>query len=87
MNATASNAEHHARLVGQRLAPPGTNWKFDELAPHLEGGDEEVVDAGDARSPASSSLACEPPFSPVTSTSVIAVASGYGNSPCVSRTK
>ena len=26
----------------------------------------------------SSSFACEPPFSPVTSTSVIAVASGYG---------
>ena len=26
----------------------------------------------------SSSLACEPPFSPVTSTSVMAVASGYG---------
>ena len=35
----------------------------------------------------SSSLACDPPFSPVTSTSVMAVASGYGNSPCISRTK
>ena len=34
-----------------------------------------------------SSLACDPPFSPVTSTSVIAVASGKGNCPCISRTK
>ena len=33
-------------------APPGRNCRFDELAPHLEGGDEEVVDAGDAPSPA-----------------------------------
>ena len=32
-------------------------------------------------------LACEPPFSPVTSTSVMAVASGNGNCPCISRTK
>ena len=35
----------------------------------------------------SSSLACEPPLSPVTSTSVMAVASGYGSTPCMSRTK
>ena len=28
-----------------------------------------------------------PPFSPVTSTSVMAVASGYGKTPCMSRTK
>ena len=34
-----------------------------------------------------SSRACEPPFSPVTSTSVMAVASGYGRTPCMSRTK
>ena len=33
------------------------------------------------------SFACAPPFSPVTRTSVIAVASGNGNCPCISFTK
>ena len=35
----------------------------------------------------SSSRACDPPRSPVTRTSVMAVASGNGSSPCISRTK
>ena len=35
----------------------------------------------------SSGLACEPPFSPLTSTCVVAVASGKGYLPCMSLTK
>ncbi len=36
---------------------------------------------------AARTFACWPPASPATSTSVVAVASGKGNSPCISFTK
>jgi hypothetical protein len=41
-------AEHHARLVVQ-VTHDGQELEIDEFLPDLEGGDEEVVDAGDGR--------------------------------------
>ena len=62
-------------LLGQR---PHRRHELQvhELAPHLERRDEEVVDAGERRRLRAAACACDPPRSPVTSTSVMAVASG-----------
>ena len=77
MKATAS--KRSATLARSASVPHRRDeLEVDELVPDVEGGDEEVVDRRRCPVACSRSLACEPPFSPVTSTSVIAVASGYG---------
>jgi hypothetical protein len=85
MNATASN-RNTTRDWSASCLTAGTNWKSTNSR-HTRNVVTKKSYTPATRVAWRSSFACDPPFSPVTRISVIAVASGNGYAPCVSRTK